>query len=81
MAEIGAYEAKTHLPELLRRVEEGERIIITRHGRAVAELVPPGWSPGPSVSEAVSELRLFAAGRLLGDDLTVRDLIDQGRKR
>ena len=40
MAEIGAYEAKTRLAELLGRVERGERIVITRHGRPVAQLVP-----------------------------------------
>jgi prevent-host-death family protein len=38
MSEIGAYEAKTHLPKLLERVEKGERFVITRHGRPVAEL-------------------------------------------
>lgn len=37
---IQASEAKTHLPELLDKVERGETIVITRHGRAVARLVP-----------------------------------------
>ena len=36
MTSVGAYEAKTHLPELLKRVERGEHITITRHGHAVA---------------------------------------------
>jgi prevent-host-death family protein len=40
MAEIGAYEAKTHLPKLLERVQKGERFVITKHGRPVAELRP-----------------------------------------
>lgn len=40
MAEIGAYDAKTHLPQLLERVQRGERFVITKHGRPVAELVP-----------------------------------------
>lgn len=38
--EIGAYEAKTKLPELLRRVEAGERFVITHRGHRVAELGP-----------------------------------------
>ena len=38
--EIGAYEAKTTLPELLRRVQSGERFTITHRGLPVAELVP-----------------------------------------
>ncbi len=37
---VGAYEAKTHLPRLLDRVARGESLIITRHGRPVAQLTP-----------------------------------------
>ena len=40
MQRIGAYEAKTHLPRLLDRVERGESLTITRHGKPVARLVP-----------------------------------------
>jgi prevent-host-death family protein len=40
MNEIGAFEAKNTLGTLLDRVEQGEEIIITRHGKAVARLVP-----------------------------------------
>jgi prevent-host-death family protein len=40
MLEVGAFEAKNTLGALLDRVERGEEIIITRHGKAVARLVP-----------------------------------------
>ena len=40
MRSIGAYEAKTHLPQLLDRVARGESLTITRHGHPVARLVP-----------------------------------------
>lgn len=40
MESIGAYEAKTHLPQLLDRIARGESLTITRHGRPVARLVP-----------------------------------------
>ena len=40
MREIQASEAKTHLPQLLDDVERGETLIITRHGRAIARIVP-----------------------------------------
>ena len=40
MTEIGAFEAKNTLGTLLDRVERGEEIIITRHGKPVARLVP-----------------------------------------
>ncbi|MFZ9216666.1 MAG: type II toxin-antitoxin system Phd/YefM family antitoxin [Vulcanococcus sp.] len=37
---VGAFEAKTHLSRLLEEVEGGEEVLITRHGRAVARLMP-----------------------------------------
>ena len=40
MSEVGAFEAKTNLPRLLKRVQAGERFVITRHNRPVAELIP-----------------------------------------
>ncbi len=41
MREIGAFEAKNKLSHLLDLVERGEEVIITRHGKEVARLVPP----------------------------------------
>jgi len=41
MFECGAFEAKNKLGSLLDRVEAGEEVLITRHGRPVARLVPP----------------------------------------
>jgi prevent-host-death family protein len=40
MIEVGAFEAKNTLGALLDRVEQGEEIVITRHGKPVARLVP-----------------------------------------
>ena len=40
MESIGLFEAKTHLSELVARAERGEEVIITRHQRPVAKLVP-----------------------------------------
>jgi prevent-host-death family protein len=57
MREIGAYEAKTHLPKLLEQVEKGERFIITRHGRAVAELAPVGQRSESDMRRAIKDLR------------------------
>ncbi len=51
---IGAYEAKTHLPDLLRKVQAGQHFTITRRGRPVAELTP--------IRTANSRGRLHAAG-------------------
>ena len=57
MSEIGAYEAKTHLPKLLERVEKGERFVITRHGRPVAELVPVSDRDTKKVRTALMGMR------------------------
>ena len=40
MVEVGAFEAKTHLSQLLDQIERGESVVITRHGRQLARLVP-----------------------------------------
>ena len=89
MSEIGAYEAKTHLPKLLERVEKGERFIITRHGRPVAELTPVGKRDEKSIRRAVGDLRslrdeLARRGVRMGDLLrkgeTVRDLSRKGHR-
>lgn len=77
---VGAYEAKTHLAELLDRVERGERVTITRHGRPVAVLVPPPGVPDRTAAEAVDALLVLRAGRRLGKGLSVRDLIEEGRR-
>jgi antitoxin (DNA-binding transcriptional repressor) of toxin-antitoxin stability system len=68
------------LSELLDRVERGERITITRHGRPVADLVPPTGAPDLTVDEAIVELRSFRAGHTLAQGLTIRDLITEGRR-
>jgi prevent-host-death family protein len=52
---IGAFEAKTHLSQLLDEVEKGVEIGITRRGRLVARLVPPEVSQGGRELEALVE--------------------------
>jgi len=59
MIEIGAFEAKNKLGSLLDRVEGGEEIVITRHGRAVARLVPN--KPGVGSEQAKAAARRIRA--------------------
>jgi prevent-host-death family protein len=83
MASVGSYEAKTHLPRLLKRVERGESITITRHGKPVARLVPAvPVTAQPGVAELLEAMRAFQEQEAptLGDDLSIRDLIDEGRR-
>jgi len=89
MSEIGAYEAKTHLPKLLERVQKGERFIITRHGRPVAELTPIADRDSVRIRKAIGELRAIRNGfARRGVDLksvlrpgeTIRDLAHEGHR-
>lgn len=79
MTEIGAYEAKTHLPRLLDRVARGERFTITKHGVAVAMLVPAGGQGSRPAAETIAALRALRRGKRLGT-VKLRTLIDEGRR-
>ena len=79
MKTVGAFEAKTHLNELLRRVSAGETIKITRRGVTVAKLVPANRDDEKNVAKAVQELREIRKGLTLGK-LTIRGLINEGRR-
>ena len=67
MTEIGAFEAKNRLSELLTRAERGEEIVITRNGRPVAKLSPihPGHDR-EKAREAVRRIRELAKKMNLG---------------
>ena len=80
MKSVGAYEAKTHLPQLLDRVARGEEIQITRNGRPVARLVPDPGQQADDIRSVIEQIREFRKGRKLGDDLTIRELIEEGRR-
>jgi prevent-host-death family protein len=80
MESVGAYEAKTHLPELLKRVQRGERITITRHGVPVAVLIPPDPAQTTDVETVIEEIRAFRRNCRLGDDTSIREMIDEGRR-
>ena len=85
MAMITAFQAKTRFGELLDRVARGEEIVITRHEKAVARLVPEGGVDLDQTRQVVAELR---AGRLRMSqrqgfrpltDREIKDSIEKGR--
>jgi prevent-host-death family protein len=80
MTTVGAYKAKTHLAQLLERVARGEEIVITRHGHAVAMLVPPEAKKPSDVESALQKMRKLRNGVTLGPDLSIRQLIEEGRR-
>ena len=86
MASISAFQAKTRFGELLERVARGEEIVITRHDKPVARIVPEGRQ---TVTQARATVAAFAAlrarivrrtkGRAKLSDADVRTAIDDGR--
>jgi antitoxin (DNA-binding transcriptional repressor) of toxin-antitoxin stability system len=81
MTTVGSYQAKTRLPELIQRVARGEKILITRRGVPVALLTQPPGMARTDVKQAVESMLAFRDqfGPRLGK-LTVRELVDEGRR-
>ncbi len=76
--EIGSYDAKTKLPEILRRVEAGETFTITNRGKAVADLIPSKSSSREKTKHAIDNL-LKMTKATVSDDV-LQSLKDSGRK-
>lgn len=75
MREIQSSEAKTHLTQLLSDVERGEAIVITRHGRAIARLVPEAEQRKAEVEKTMARIAAFRAtmtGLSIDDILSAR---------
>jgi prevent-host-death family protein len=82
MTTMGFYEARTRLSELLDHVAKGKRILITRRGQPAALLTPPPKTERRDVRETVREMLALRdrEGPALGGNMTIRELIDEGRR-
>lgn len=85
MGQVTAFEAKTRFGELLERVAKGEEVVITRHDKPVARLIPEGAQRRDEVRRSVQGLRdlqhrirLRSKARLSADE--VRSAIEEGRR-
>lgn len=78
MITVGAFDAKTHLSSLLKKVAKGEEVLITRRGVPVARLVPAEEPDRRDIADAIRELRSIREGVTLGD-LDWKELRDEGR--
>lgn len=84
MAKVTAFEAKTRFGELLERVAKGEEVVITRHDRPVARLIPEGAQRLDEIRRSVQglrdlqrKIRLRSKARLSARE--VRSAIEKGR--
>ena len=84
MSTVTAFEAKTRFGELLDRVSKGEEVVITRHDKPVARLIPEGAQRIDDVRRAVAGLRalqhrIARRSKAKLSNRTVRAAIDEGR--
>jgi prevent-host-death family protein len=78
LEEIGSYDAKTKLPEILRRVESGEAFTITNRGKPIADLIPSRVGHQQKTEAAINNI-LKAKKHKVSDDV-LDDLKESGRK-
>ncbi len=80
--EIGAYDAKTRLPELLRQVKAGKRFTITNRGEAIADLVPSEAGRAVDAKSAIEKFQAFLRDNpvKLGRKVSIKALIGEGRE-
>lgn len=76
--EIGSYEAKTKLPELLRQVKSGKSFTITNRGEAVADLVPSRGTKARDKVAAAEKLKAFMLAEPVRG-VNIKQLIEEGR--
>ena len=77
---VGAADAVARFPELLEQVKHGTVITITADGDPVAKLIPIRQRSSPKeLDNAIRKWRESSKDVRLGDDLNLRDLIDEGR--
>ena len=81
MTTIGIFEAKNRLSELVERAARGEEIIITRRGEQVARLMPPR-APDPlgQAHALATRIRRSRMDQASGDRVSIRDMIEEGRR-
>ncbi|MGB0360290.1 MAG: type II toxin-antitoxin system Phd/YefM family antitoxin [Endozoicomonas sp.] len=79
MITVGTFEAKTHLSNLLEQVINGEEILITKHGKPVARLIPEITANRIKIDEVIAQLKAVRQGVRL-DGLSWKELRDEGRR-
>ena len=81
MQTVGAYEAKTKLSALLKKVDEGEIVTITRRGKPVAELRQPAGQDKADTNGTITAIRVHRKNftRAFGN-VGIKELIEEGRR-
>lgn len=80
MTRISYYEARTHFSDLLDQVARGKTILITRRGRPAALLTPPPEEARQDVKQVIAQMKALRRGNTLGKGMSIRQLIEEGRR-
>ena len=80
MKTVGAYEARTHFSGLLREVENGETVVVTRHGLPIARITPIGKDADDAAAAIEELIRYRRERRPRLDGISIRELIEEGRE-
>jgi len=82
MTKMGFYDARTHLSEVLDEIAKGKEILITRRGRPAALMSPPPKGDHCDVPSVVEEMLAHRdrEGPKLGGEISLKELINQGRR-
>ncbi|OAI49270.1 hypothetical protein AYO45_02890 [Gammaproteobacteria bacterium SCGC AG-212-F23] len=80
MNQIGAYQAKTHFSEILRRVTQGEEFCVTHRGKVVAVILPPDEVKTKRTQEVFGKLQMLRKKHPLGKVNEITDWKEKGKK-
>ena len=80
METVGSFEAKTHLLELLDKVGKGKTIMITRRGIPAAMLVPVGHTKQQLTHKEIVEWMRALRKRIKPGSMSVREMVEEGRR-
>ncbi len=78
MSEYGIYEAKTKLPDLIKQVQQGERVTITNRGEPVADLVPTASGAAQQTQDAIIAIKAIRTGKI--DQVEFTEMRLRGRR-
>lgn len=80
MERVGIYEAKARFSDLVERVQRGGEVTITKHGKAVAKLVPPAQAAKSGRVEAFAAIDRLRRELNVTKHFNLREIIEEGRK-
>ena len=81
MKQIGIFEAKTHLSEIIMEVSLGAEFTITRHGEKIAMLIPfSGHEKYSTIKGSIRAIKNLRKGLSLGKNLSIKKMRSEGRK-